>query len=239
MSGFGVEYPPPTEDLPIFDPTVFLDPLDALSGSSPSPSPSTGGLISVQTFTSIPTVLTSISLPPKTNWVRAYCIGYGGNAGANNGSVQGGGGGAGASIMFPCLPVSNTTTSALPVFTMQRDAINNSWAFAFDTSYATGGRLATVGAGGDGFPAVGTTTGGGGAGGKIDSNNYTGFGNAGNSIGGQNGNVGQQSAQFPALSNYFSKQAVAGYGWGGFHPIIGNPAVTAPTGGILVIWSYI
>jgi hypothetical protein len=190
-----------------------------------------GGFISLQQITPTAT-LTDISVPPNTQWCRIFAIGWGGVAGANT-TVQGGGGGAGASIIWPNLPIGNTSGTSLPVFSSVILTPDNSYALSWAASYSTGQRIATVGAGQVGNPAVGSVTGSGGAGGKIDNNNF--FGQAGNSIGGQSGGVIPQSAQLPALLNYFYKTLALGVGSGGYN-LSGSPV--APTAGKIFIWSY-
>jgi len=190
-----------------------------------------GSFISLQQITPTGT-LTDITVPIGTSWVRIFAIGFGGVAGANA-TAQGGGGGAGASIIWPNLPIGNTSGAPLAVFSSVILTPDNSFALNWAASYSTGQRIATVGAGGAGGDAVGSTAGSAGAGGKIDNNNF--FGQAGNSIGGQSGGIIPQSAQLPALSNYFFKTLVAGVGAGGFN-LAGSPV--APTAGRIYIWSY-
>lgn len=190
-----------------------------------------GGYILLQQITPTAT-LTDIILPAGTQWCRIFAIGFGGVAGANT-TVQGGGGGAGASIIWPNLPVGNTSGGPLAVFSSVILTPDNSFALSWASSYSTGQRIATVGAGQVGNPAVGVVTGSGGAGGKIDNNNF--FGQAGNSIGGQSGGVIPQSAQVPALLNYYYKTLGLGVGSGGYN-LSGSPV--APTAGIIYIWSY-
>lgn len=297
MAGQGIQYPAPREDVPIFDPLLFLEqdlgPLteaiadtkylrfpfaqgtenmadmnisgtatffDALThtgangenvttnqniimngtvgkyiqfpdNTQQTTAATSGGPLSLQQITPTGTAV-DISVPAGTNWVRIFAIGFGGVAGANA-TAQGGGGGAGASIIWPNLPIGNTSGASLPVFSTFILTPDNSFAINWASSYSTGQRIATVGAGQAGGDAVGSTAGSAGAGGKIDNNNF--FGQAGNSIGGQSGGVFPQSASLPALSNYFYKTLVAGVGAGGFN-LAGSPV--APTAGKIYIWSY-
>jgi len=190
-----------------------------------------GTFISLQQITPTGTA-TDIIVPAGTNWCRIFAIGFGGVAGANA-TAQGGGGGAGSSIIWPNFPVGNTSGAPLAVFSSVILGVDNSYALNWSASYSTGQRIATVGAGGAGGDAVGSTAGSAGAGGKIDNNNF--FGQAGNSIGGQSGGVIPQSAQIPALLNYFYKTLALGYGSGGYN-LSGSPI--APTAGRIYIWSY-
>jgi hypothetical protein len=191
-----------------------------------------GSFISLQQITPTAT-LTDIIVPAGTQWCRIFAIGWGGVAGANT-TVQGGGGGAGSSIIWPNLPVGNTSGAPLAVFSSVILGADNSYALSWASSYSTGQRIATVGAGQVGNPAVGSVTGAGGAGGKIDNNNF--FGQAGNSIGGQSGGVIPQAAQLPALLNYFYKTLALGVGSGGYNAPGLVPV--APTAGRIYIWSY-
>jgi len=190
-----------------------------------------GTFISLQQITPTGTA-TDIIVPAGTNWCRIFAIGFGGVAGANA-TAQGGGGGAGSSIIWPNFPVGNTSGAPLAVFSSVILGVDNSYALNWSASYSTGQRIATVGAGGAGGDAVGSTAGSAGAGGKIDNNNF--FGQAGNSIGGQSGGVIPQSAQIPALLNYFYKTLALGVGSGGYN-LGGSPV--APTAGRIYIWSY-
>jgi len=189
------------------------------------------GFISLQQITPTAT-LTDISVPAGTQWCRIYAIGFGGVAGTNT-TVQGGGGGAGASIIWPNFPVGNTSGGPLAVFATQTITVANDIALQWASTYSTGQRIATIGAGQAGGNAVGVTAGSAGAGGKIDNNNF--FGQAGNSIGGQSGGVIPQSAQVPALLNYFYKTLALGVGSGGYNLAF---APVAPTAGRIFIWSY-
>jgi len=190
-----------------------------------------GTFISLQQITPTGTA-TDIIVPAGTNWCRIFAIGFGGVAGANA-TAQGGGGGSGSSIIWPNFPVGNTSGAPLAVFSSVILGVDNSYALNWSASYSTGQRIATVGAGGAGGDAVGSTAGSAGAGGKIDNNNF--FGQAGNSIGGQSGGVIPQSAQIPALLNYFYKTLALGVGSGGYN-LGGSPV--APTAGRIYIWSY-
>jgi len=298
MAGQGIQYPPPLEDVPIFDPLLFIVPelgplteaiadtkylrfpfaqgtenmavmnvlgtatfFDAITHQGANTENFTtnqniimngtvgkyiqfpdgtqqttatiggGGFISLQQITPTST-LTDISVPIGTSWVRIFAIGFGGVAGTNA-IAQGGGGGAGASIIWPNLPVGNTSGSPLPVFSVQIITPSNDVALSWASSYTTGQRIVTLGAGQAGGNAVGSTAGSAGAGGKIDNNNF--FGQAGNPVGGQSGGVIPQSAQLPSLPNYFFKALTLGVGAGGFN-LAGSPV--PPTAGRIYIWSY-
>ena len=298
MAGQGIQYPPPREDVPIFDPLLFLEqdlgPLteaiadtkylrfpfaqgtenmadmnvtgtasffDALTHTGangenvttnqniimngtvgkylqfPDGTQQTtatvggGGFISLQQITPT-TTLTDISVPIGTSWCRIFAIGFGGVAGANT-TVQGGSGGSGASIIWPNFPVGNTSGAPLAVFSVQIITAANDVALSWASSYTSGQRIVTLGAGQAGFPAVGSVTGAAGAGGKIDNNNF--FGQAGSPVGGQSGGVIPQTAALPSLPNYFFKALTAGIGAGGYN-LAGSPV--PPTAGRIFIWSY-